>query len=103
MRSRSCARPAASRASASSSTTSSGPGGTSLAARVVLPLITRNRYTRTDGPMSVRRAYTRIELRALLAGADLRPVAESVAIGGHRVAIAAVPIRGASRTAPLPD
>ncbi len=70
-----------------------------VAARIVLPLMTRNRFTRNDGPMSVRRAYTRVELRALLAGAELRPVAEARALGGHRVAIAAVPMRGASRRA----
>ena len=40
-----------------------------IGARVLLPLMTRNRYTRHDGPLSVRRAYTRMELRALLAGA----------------------------------
>ena len=43
--------------------------------------------------MSVQRAYTRMELRALLAGADLRPIGEVRAPFGHRVAIAAVPIR----------
>ena len=64
-----------------------------LAARAVLPLMTRNRFTRHDGPLSVRRAYTRMELRALLAGAALRPVAEVGALAGHRVAIAAVPMR----------
>jgi hypothetical protein len=55
--------------------------------------MTRNRFTRHDGPLSVRRAYTRMELRALLAGAALRPVAEVGAFAGHRVAIAAVPMR----------
>jgi SAM-dependent methyltransferase len=65
-----------------------------LGARVVLGLGTRNRYTRHDGPLSVQRAYTRMELRALLAGAALRPVAEIGAFAGHRVAIAAVPMRG---------
>jgi SAM-dependent methyltransferase len=64
-----------------------------VAARVLVPLMTRNRYTRHDGPLSVRRAYTRMELRALLAGAALRPVAEVGAFAGHRVAIAAVPMR----------
>ncbi|HET7830842.1 MAG TPA: methyltransferase domain-containing protein [Candidatus Limnocylindrales bacterium] len=64
-----------------------------LGARVLLALTTRNRYTRHDGPLSVRRAYTRMELRALLAGAALRPVAEVAAFAGHRVAIAAVPMR----------
>ena len=48
-----------------------------------LPLITRNRFTRHDGPMSVQRSYTRVELRALLAGANLRPV------GGGRRAVRA--------------
>jgi SAM-dependent methyltransferase len=64
-----------------------------IAARVLLPLMTRNRFTRHDGPLSVQRAYTRMELRALLAGAALRPVAEVGAFAGHRVAIAAVPMR----------
>jgi ubiquinone/menaquinone biosynthesis C-methylase UbiE len=66
-------------------------------ARVLIPLVTRNRYTRHDGPLSVRRAYTRVELRALLAAAGLRPVAEVGAVAGHRVAIAAVRIPGGSR------
>ena len=61
--------------------------------------MTRNRYTRHDGPMSVQRAYTRVELRALLAGANLRPVAEVRRAFGHRVAIAAVPMPGAARPA----
>jgi SAM-dependent methyltransferase len=64
-----------------------------IGARVLLALVTRNRFTRHDGPLSVRRAYTRMELRALLAGAALRPVVEVGALAGHRVAIAAVPMR----------
>jgi SAM-dependent methyltransferase len=64
-----------------------------LGARLLLGVGTRNRYTRHDGPLSVKRAYTRMELRALLAGAALRPVAEVGAFLGHRVAIAAVPMR----------
>jgi ubiquinone/menaquinone biosynthesis C-methylase UbiE len=63
-----------------------------LGARALVAVTTRNRYTRHDGPMSVRRAYTRIELRALLAAAGLRPIAEITAFAGHRVAIASVPI-----------
>jgi SAM-dependent methyltransferase len=63
-----------------------------IGARVLLAASTRNRYTRYDGPLSVRRAYTRVELRALLAAGGLRPVAEIVAFAGHRVAIAAVRI-----------
>jgi ubiquinone/menaquinone biosynthesis C-methylase UbiE len=55
-------------------------------------LFTRNRFTRHDAPMSVQRAYTRMELRALLAAAGLQPVAEFVGPLRHRVAIAAVAI-----------
>lgn len=50
-----------------------------LAARLVLPLLARNRLTRHDGPLSVRRAYSLDELRTMaeaagLVGARLRPV-----------------------------
>ncbi len=34
-------------------------------ARFVFPLLTRNRFTRNDGPISVLRAYTPVELRDL--------------------------------------
>jgi SAM-dependent methyltransferase len=53
-------------------------------------LLTRNRLTRHDAPLSVRRAYSVEELHGLLAAAGLR--ARHLAIGplGHRVAIAAV-------------
>ncbi|HET7725814.1 MAG TPA: methyltransferase domain-containing protein [Candidatus Limnocylindrales bacterium] len=61
-------------------------------ARALVALTTRNPITRNDAPLSVRRAYTRMELRALLASAGLRPIHEAVAVLGHRVAIAAVPI-----------
>jgi len=54
-------------------------------------LLTRNRLTRNDAPLSVRRAYSVDELRGLLADAGLQ--AQHLVIGplGHRVAIAAVP------------
>jgi ubiquinone/menaquinone biosynthesis C-methylase UbiE len=75
-----------------------------VGARVLLTLMTRNRYTRHDGPMSVQRAYTRMELRALLAGANLRPIGEFKAPFDHRIAIAAVPMRGANvRVSPSDD
>ncbi len=48
-----------------------------------------SRYTRHDGPLSVRRAYTRPELLGLIAAAGLEPVASFVGVAGHRVAIAA--------------
>lgn len=47
------------------------------------------RYTRHDGPLSVRRAYSRSELLDLVDEAGLRPVATVVGFAGHRVAIAA--------------
>jgi ubiquinone/menaquinone biosynthesis C-methylase UbiE len=62
-----------------------------LGAWLLLHLVTRNKFTLHDGPVSVRRAYTRGEARAMLAEAGLRPVREPVGIAGHRWAIAAVP------------
>jgi ubiquinone/menaquinone biosynthesis C-methylase UbiE len=53
-------------------------------------LITRSRYTRHDGPLSVRRAYTLTEARRLVVEAGLDPVFEAEAAFGHRWAIAAV-------------
>ena len=60
--------------------------GAWLLARVT----TRNRLSRNDGPLSVRRAYTRIETKALLASAGLQPVGEFNVPFGFRVAYAAV-------------
>jgi ubiquinone/menaquinone biosynthesis C-methylase UbiE len=62
-----------------------------LGAWVVLHLLTRNPYTLHDGVLSVRRAYTRAEVRELLRDAGLRPVREIGGFAGHRWAIAAVP------------
>jgi ubiquinone/menaquinone biosynthesis C-methylase UbiE len=61
-----------------------------LGAWMLLHAMTRNRYTRHDGPLSVRRAYTAAEARALLQDAGLMPIAEVHALAGHRWAIAAV-------------
>jgi SAM-dependent methyltransferase len=47
------------------------------------------RYTRHDGPLSVRRAYSRAEMLGLFEVAGLSPVATIVGFAGHRVAIAA--------------
>jgi hypothetical protein len=52
--------------------------------------MTRNAFTLHDGPLSVRRAYTRAEVHGLLAEAGLAPIAELRAFAGHRWAIAAV-------------
>src|SRR4051794_15956901 len=51
--------------------------------------IATSRFTRHDGPLSVRRAYSRAELDELVAAAGLQPVATLVGFAGHRVAIAA--------------
>lgn len=53
-------------------------------------LATRNRYSRHDGPLSVRRAYTAVEMHALLAVAGLRPISTRRDLLRHRYAIAAV-------------
>jgi ubiquinone/menaquinone biosynthesis C-methylase UbiE len=62
-----------------------------LGAWLLLHAMTRNRFTLHDGPLSVRRAYTRREARDMLAEAGLRPTTEVVGLVGHRWAIAAVP------------
>ncbi|MDQ6795228.1 MAG: methyltransferase domain-containing protein [Chloroflexota bacterium] len=61
-----------------------------VGARLLAALGTGNRYSRKDGPLSVRRAYTIAEAHGMLAAAGLRPVAELTALFGHRWAIAAV-------------
>jgi ubiquinone/menaquinone biosynthesis C-methylase UbiE len=48
-----------------------------------------SRYTRNDGPLSVRRAWTRSEMADLLGRAGLTPAATFVGFAGHRYAIAA--------------
>jgi ubiquinone/menaquinone biosynthesis C-methylase UbiE len=61
-----------------------------IAARLLAPLVTRNRYSRYDGPLSVRRAYSVVEIQAMLAIAGLRPVATIRHPLRYRVAVAAV-------------
>lgn len=61
-----------------------------LGAWLVLHAMTRNRFTLHDGPLSVRRAYTRAEVARLLERAELRPVAWHLGFAGHRWAVAAV-------------
>jgi len=53
-------------------------------------LVSGNRLSRNDAPLSVRRAYSRDELRTLVDEAGLRIVGEVGGFAGHRVAIAAV-------------
>jgi ubiquinone/menaquinone biosynthesis C-methylase UbiE len=63
--------------------------GAWLGATLLAHVFTRNHYTRHDGPLSVRRAYSIQEARALLAVAGLRPVIEARGLIGHRWAIGA--------------
>ena len=62
-----------------------------LGAWLIGHLMTGNRLTRRDAPLSVRRAYTLAETRGLLVAAGLRPVFSTTAAFGHRYAVAAVP------------
>lgn len=57
-------------------------------------VLTANRLTRHDAPLSVRRAYTAREMGSLMAQAGLRPIATFGGLLGHRYAIAAVPEGG---------
>ncbi len=52
--------------------------------------LARNRFTRNDAPLSVRRSYGPAEMHQLLAAAGLRPVSHRSALFGLRYAIAAV-------------
>jgi ubiquinone/menaquinone biosynthesis C-methylase UbiE len=60
-----------------------------LGAWVVVHALAESRFTRNDGPLSVRRAYSRRELDGLVRDAGLQPVRTVVGFAGHRVAIAA--------------
>ena len=59
-----------------------------LGAWALTRVATTNRYTRNDAPMSVRRAYTRDELRAMAARAGLVEVTAVDGFAGHRWAVA---------------
>ena len=61
-------------------------------------LLTGNRYTRHDAPLSVRRAYRPHEAAVLLYAAGLRPVRVVRGAFGQRYAIAAVPSGDPGRT-----
>ena len=58
---------------------------------LLLHVVTRNAFTRHDGPLSVRRAYSLAEARTLVTEAGLRIVDEEIGFVGHRWALAAVP------------
>jgi len=60
-----------------------------LGAWLLTRVLLRNRFTRHDAPLSVRRAYTVSELTALLATAGLHVERRFDGFAGHRVALAA--------------
>jgi ubiquinone/menaquinone biosynthesis C-methylase UbiE len=60
-----------------------------LGAWLVTHTVAAGRYTRHDGPLSVRRAYTWSEMDELLRAAGLEPSATFVGFAGHRYAIVA--------------
>lgn len=60
-----------------------------IGAWLLVQTLARGAYTRHDGPLSVRRAYTAQELLSLLEAAGLTPVATFRGFAGHRLAIAA--------------
>ena len=62
-----------------------------LGAWLIGHLLTGNRYTRVDAPLSVRRAYRHDEAADMIRAADLIPVSTFRGPLGQRYAIAAVP------------
>ena len=60
-----------------------------VGAWLVVHAIGTSRFTRHDGPLSVRRAWSRDEIIGLCAAAGLEPIAVVGGLAGHRVAIAA--------------
>jgi ubiquinone/menaquinone biosynthesis C-methylase UbiE len=60
-----------------------------LGAWLLSHTVTRSRLTRNDAPVSVRRAYTASEMRAMFVAAGLEPATTFSGLFGHRYAIAA--------------
>jgi ubiquinone/menaquinone biosynthesis C-methylase UbiE len=60
-----------------------------LGAWLVTHTLAASSYTRHDGPLSVRRAYTRHEMEGLLRRAGLVPIRAFTGFAGHRYAIVA--------------
>jgi ubiquinone/menaquinone biosynthesis C-methylase UbiE len=61
-----------------------------IAAWVLLHVATTNAFTRHDGPLSVRRAWSLAEATRLVESCGLRVVHARTGIAGHRWALAAV-------------
>ncbi len=62
-----------------------------IGAWLLAHLLTSNRYTRRDAPLSVRRSYTANEMTEMLREAGLTPVRRLRGAFGQRYAIAALP------------
>jgi ubiquinone/menaquinone biosynthesis C-methylase UbiE len=60
-----------------------------IGAWLITHTVAASRYTRSDGPLSVRRAWTRAEMVELLGRAGMAPTSTFVGFAGHRYAIAA--------------
>ena len=60
-----------------------------LGAWLLTRTVARSPYTQHDGPLSVRRAYTRDEMTDLIREAGATPIASIVGFARHRYAIAA--------------
>jgi len=58
-----------------------------IGAKAMTWTLTRNPYTRNDGPLSVKRAYTIAELVELARQAGLRPVARYTTLPAYRYAL----------------
>jgi ubiquinone/menaquinone biosynthesis C-methylase UbiE len=60
-----------------------------LGAWLISHTLAASRFTRNDGPLSVRRAYSREEMEVLIRRAGLAPVRAFTGFVGHRYAIVA--------------
>ena len=60
-----------------------------LGAWLICHTLAASRFTRNDGPLSVRRAYTRDDMEGLIRRAGLSPVRAFTGFVGHRYAIVA--------------
>ena len=74
-----------------------------IGAWLMAHLLTGNRYTRHDAPLSVRRSYRAVEMAALLRDAGTIPVKTVRGAMGQRYAIAALSTRAASDWLDDPD
>ena len=73
-----------------------------IGAWLMAHLLTGNRYTRHDAPLSVRRSYRAVEMAALLRDAGTIPVKTVRGAMGQRYAIAALSTQGRHRLAGRP-